>query len=196
VTYKDATSKNDIALKLTDLKTIVKTFDLETNNYAVDYIDAKGFKLIFNQGLLEEVAENVEETVDSLSQNSPLQIAINSLDLQDFDVLYDDENSATRAKVVFDELTAKVKKINLPDSDFDIKKLTIKNAFVDVLLMPDSKAAQAVNTAETDSLSINENPMKVLLQTADLQNVNVVFNNRSEEHTSELQSRENLVCRL
>ena len=177
VTYKDVTSKNDIALKLTDLKTIVKTFDLETNNYAVDYIDAKGFKLIFNQGLLEEVADNVEETVDSLSQNTPLQIGINSVDLQDFDVLYNDENSTTRAKVVFEELTAKVKKIDLPNSDFDIKKLTFKNAFVDVLLTPDSKVAQAVNTVEIDSLSTNENPLKLLLQTADLQNVNVFFNN-------------------
>src|SRR5690606_34016033 len=94
------------------------------------------------------------------------------------------ENSATRAKVVFEELTAKVKRINLSDSDFDIKKLTFKDAFVDVLLMPDSKAVQAVNTTKTDSLSTNQNLLKMLLQTADLQNVNIVFNNGAGTNTT------------
>src|SRR5690606_41596233 len=37
-------------------------------------------------------------------------------------------------------------------------------------------------------------PMKVLR--ADLAAKRINYNNRSEEHTSELQSRENLVCRL
>jgi len=185
VSYKDVNSKNNIALKLTDLKTIVKTFDLETNNYAVDYIDAKGLKLTFNQGMLQEVAENVEETVDSLSQNNPLKIGINSLNLQDFDVLYDDENSATRAKIVFKELSSKIGKVDLPNSDFNIKSLKFKDAFVDVLLTPDSKASQAVN-AETakDSVAPASNPLKMLLQSADLDNVNVVYNSGKGENTT------------
>lgn len=178
VSYKDVNSKNDIALQLTDLKTIVKTFDLETNDYAVDYIDATGLKLIFNQGLLQEVAGNVEETVDSLSQNDPLKIGIKSLNLQDFDVLYDDENSATRAKIVFKELRSKIDKIDLANSDFNIKSLIFKDAFLDVLLTPNSKASQAVNSnTQKDTVSTETNPLKLLLQTADLQNVNVVYNN-------------------
>src|SRR5690606_38525710 len=98
VSYTDHTSKNDIALRLTDLKTVVKIFDLEQNDYAIDYLEAKGLRLSFNQGLLEEVAQNVEETVDSLAQNQSLKVGINRLDLQDFDILYNDENSATHAK--------------------------------------------------------------------------------------------------
>ncbi len=185
VSYKDVNSKNDIALKLTNLKTIVKTFDLETNDYAVDYIDANGLKLTFNQGLLQEVAQNVEETVDSLAQNNPLKIGINSLNLQDFDVLYDDENSATRAKIVFKELNSKIEKLDLPKSDFNIKSLQFKEAFVDVLLTPDSKAAQAVNTNMTkDSVTTISNPLKVLLQSADLDNINIVYNNGRGENTS------------
>lgn len=185
VSYKDVNSKNDIALKLTNLKTIVKTFNLETNDYAVDYIDAKGLKLTFNQGMLQEVAENVEETVDSLSQNNPLKIGINSLNLQDFDVLYDDENSATRAKIVFKELSSKIGKLDLPNSDFNIKSLKFKDAFFDVLLTPDSKASQAVN-AETakDSLAPASDPLKIMLQSADLDNVNVVYNNGKGENTT------------
>ncbi len=185
VSYQDVNSKNDIALKLTNLKTIVKTFDLETNDYAVDYIDANGLKLTFNQGMLQEVAENVEETVDSLSQTDPLKIGINRLNLQDFDVLYDDENSATRAKIVFKELSSKIGKLDLPNSDFNIKSLKFKDAFVDVLLTPDSKASQAVN-AETakDSVVPASDPLKLLLQSADLDNVNVVYNNGKGENTT------------
>lgn len=185
VSYQDVNSKNDIALKLTNLKTIVKTFDLETNDYAVDYIDANGLKLIFNQGMLQEVAENVEETVDSLSQTDPLKIGINRLNLQDFDVLYDDENSATRAKIVFKELSSKIGKLDLPNSDFNIKSLKFKDAFVDVLLTPDSKASQAVN-AETakDSVVPASDPLKLLLLSADLDNVNVVYNNGKGENTT------------
>ena len=185
VSYQDVNSKNDIALKLTNLKTIVKTFDLETNDYAVDYIDANGLKLIFNQGMLQEVAENVEETVDSLSQSDPLKIGINRLNLQDFDVLYDDENSATRAKIVFKELSSKIGKLDLPNSDFNIKSLKFKDAFVDVLLTPDSKASQVVN-AETakDSVVPASDPLKLLLLSADLDNVNVVYNNGKGENTT------------
>lgn len=185
VSYQDVNSKNDIALKLTNLKTIVKTFDLETNDYAVDYIDANGLKLTFNQGLLQEVAENVEETVDSLSQTDPLKIGINRLNLQDFDVLYDDENSETRAKIVFKELSSKIGKLDLPNSDFNIKSLKFKDAFVDVLLTPDSKASQAVN-AETakDSVVPASDPLKLLLQSADLDNVNIVYNNGKGENTT------------
>ena len=178
VSYKDVTSKNDIAIKLTNLQTIVKTFDLEQNTYAVDFINAKGLKLNFNQGLLEEVATNVQETVDSLSQNNPLNIAINSLDLQDFDVLYDDENSATRAKVVFKQLNAKVNKLDLPHSNFDLNSVLFKDAYVNVLLTPNSKAAKAIEeeNTEKDTVSTSTNPLKLALKNADLQNVNIVYN--------------------
>lgn len=179
VGYKDISSKNDIAVKLTNIETIVKTFDLEKNNYAVDFIEAKGLKLKFNQGMLEEVAENVEETVDSLSVKNPLQVGINGLNLQDFDILYDDENSATKAKIIFKELSAKIKTLDLPKSDFKLNDLTFKDAFVDVLLTSDSKAAKAINESKnTDTLVKPEaNPLKFALEKAQLSNVNVIYNN-------------------
>ncbi len=185
VAYKDVNSKNDIALKLTNLKTIVTTFNLETNDYAVNYINADGLKLTFNQGLLQEVAENVEETVDSLSQKNPLKVDVKSLNLTNFDVLYDDENSATRAKIVFKELSSKIDQLDLPNSNFNLKNLNFKDAFVDILLTPDSKAAQAVaSTTENDSVASTANPLKVVLQKTDLDNVNVVYNNGKGENTT------------
>src|SRR5690606_7269539 len=47
VNYTDYSNKNDIAVKLTNLKTVVKTFDLEQNDYAIDFVEAKGLKLLF-----------------------------------------------------------------------------------------------------------------------------------------------------
>lgn len=137
VNYTDYSNKNDIAVKLTNLKTVVKTFDLEQNDYAIDFVEAKGLKLLFNQELLEEVAQNVKETVDSLEQNQPLKVGINRLDLQDFDILYDDENTATHAKVVFSELNAKINTLDLPNMGFDVRNFTFKDAFVEVLFASD-----------------------------------------------------------
>lgn len=180
VTYKDVTSKNDIGINLTNLETVVKTFDLQKNNYGVDFVEAKGLKLFFNQGLLSEITEKVEKTVDSLSESNPLNIAINRLNLQDFDVLYDDENSATRAKIVFKELSSDIKKLDLQKSDFQINNLFFKDAFVDVLLSPNSDAAKAVDKI-SDSSKVNtptaESPLKVLLSKGVLDNVNVIYNN-------------------
>lgn len=177
VSYKDVNTKNDIALQITDLKTIVKTFDLDQNDYAVDYVDANGFKLKFNQGVLEEVAENVEEKVDSLSQINPLNIGINRLNLHDFDILYDDENAATKATIVFSELSTKVDVLDLPESDFRLKNLTFKDAFIDVLLTPDTTTVQPIKDESEDVEETDNNPLKILLQTANLQNVNVVYSN-------------------
>jgi len=178
VTYQDVNSKNDIALQLGSLKTIVKTFDLALNSYAVDYINADGLKLRFNQGLLEEVTDNVAQTVDSLSQSNPLKVGINRINLQNFDVLYDDENSATRAEIVFKELSSKIDQVDLPTNNFKLSSLNFKDAFVDVRLTPNSKAAQAVaSTTTADTISKTVNPLKVLLQRANLDNVNVVYNN-------------------
>ena len=184
ISYKDINSKNDIDLQLTDLKTIVKTFNLEENDYAVDYIDANGFKLKFNQGLLEEVAENVEETIDSLSQNKPLKIGINRLNLQNFDILYDDENAATKAKIVFSELSAKVEALNLPESDFNLKNLTFKDAFINILLTPEAKTVQTKNNENEVIQDTDTNVLKMLLQTADLQNINIIYNNGSGSNTT------------
>ncbi len=187
VTYNDRTSKNDITLKLTDLQTVVEVFDLEKNNYAVDYINADGFQLVFNQGMLEEVAANTREKVDSLSEENPLNIVVNALNLTNFDVLYDDENSATRAKIVFAKLQSKIKKIDLPTNSFNISDLQFHDAFVNVLLTPMSKASQSVNDSATNNqeeVAAETNPFKVFLNKANLQNVNVVYNNGLGENTS------------
>lgn len=183
VSYKDINSKNDIALQLTNLKTIVKTFDLEQNDYAVDYVDVKGFKLKFNQGVLEQVYENVEEEVDSIVQSNPLNIGINRLNLYDFDILYDDKNAATKATIVFNELSTKVDVLDLPESDFRIKNLTFKDAFIDVLLTPHTTTVQTNDESEEVEETDN-NPLKILLQTANLQNINVVYNNGEGSNTS------------
>lgn len=174
VSYKDVNSKNDIALKLNDLRTVVETFDLDKNKYVVDYIDVKGLKLAFNQGLLKEVSENVEETVDTLTQLNPLDIGINSLDLQDFDVLYDDENSETKAKIVFKQLKIKMDRLDLPKSNFKISDLLFKDAYVDILLTQSSEVSNATEKASQPQQV--QDPLKILLEKGNLVNVNIIYN--------------------
>ncbi|HUH25076.1 MAG TPA: translocation/assembly module TamB domain-containing protein, partial [Flavobacterium sp.] len=181
VTYKDLNSKNNIALKLGDLKTVVQNFDLETNTYKLDYIDADGFKLNLNQGLLGEATGNIEKKVDSLSQENPLQVGVNKVNLTNFDVLYDDENTATETKIIFKELNASINKLDVPNADFEITKLSTKDLFADVLLIPNSdENLEEVSKKESDAIELN--PLKVLLKEADLQNVNVVYNNGLSEN--------------
>src|SRR5690606_39943010 len=47
-----------------------------------------------------------------------------------------------------------------------------------------------------DNLKTNINPEQAIVELGSKEIFNYPFEHRSEEHTSELQSRENLVCRL
>src|SRR5690606_37354378 len=113
-------SRNDINLYFSSFDTRVKTFDLEQNNYAINDINIDGLKLKLRQDLVEEVAENVEETVDSLSQRNPLKIDLNKIKLTNFDIDYGDDNTRTFAKIVFKELSTKINKLDLENNSFNI----------------------------------------------------------------------------
>src|SRR5690606_32469209 len=74
-------------------------------------------------------------------------------------------------------LSTKVDVLDLPQSDFRLKNLTFKDAFIDVLLTPDTTAVQPIKDPSEQVEESDNNPLKILLQTANLQNVNVVYNN-------------------
>ena len=173
VNYEDVNGKNDISLRLTDFQTVVETFDLDKNNYAVDFVDASGMKLIFNQGFLKEDSKNSKEKTDTLSYENPLKVGVNKLNLEDFDVLYNDENAAMRAKIVFKTLNSKIDKLDLPNTNFEISSLLFNDAFVDLLLKPQSEETKSDEQPEIDQNSI----MNVLLHKAVFRNVNLKYNN-------------------
>jgi len=86
ISFIDKQSANDINVFLNHLKTRVKTFDFEENSYALDELNLDGLKLKLHQDFVEEVAVNVEETVDSLNQQKPTSIDSNAIKFTNFDV--------------------------------------------------------------------------------------------------------------
>lgn len=188
LTFRDEQSGNDIHLYFKSFYTRVKTFDLEQNNYAVNDINIDGLQLKLKQDLVQEVADNVEETVDSLSQQNPLKIDLNKIKLTNFDIDYGDDNTQTFAKIVFKELSTKVNKIDLENSAFDIDNLLLSGANINANLYLLSETKNAQVEKETEDETENEtsaNPMKLLLDKLILEDVKVVYNNTAIAPTKE-----------
>lgn len=182
ITFQDQQSQNDINLYFKSFDTRVKTFDLEQNNYAVNDINIDGLKLKLKQDLVAEVAQNVEEAVDSLSQQNPLKIDLNKIKLTNFDIDYGDDNTKTFAKVFFKELITKVNKLDLENSAFDIDNLLLSGANINANLYLPSKNPNAEVEEETET---SANPMKILLDKLTLEDVQVVYNNTAIAPTKE-----------
>lgn len=176
VTFKDEQSRNDINLYFSSFDTRVKTFDLEQNNYAINDINIDGLKLKLRQDLVEEVAENVEETVDSLSQRSPLKIDLNKIKLTNFDIDYGDDNTRTFAKIVFKELSTKINKLDLENNSFNIDNLLLSDADINANLYSPSESQNSENQKEPE-VETSSDPMKLLLEKLILDDVKVVYNN-------------------
>ncbi|WP_084017881.1 translocation/assembly module TamB domain-containing protein [Moheibacter sediminis] len=184
VTFKDQQSKNDINLYFKSFNTRVKTFDLEQNNYAVNDINIDGLKLKLKQDLVAEVAENVEETVDSLSRQNPLKIDLNKIKLTNFDIDYGDDNTKTFAKVIFKELSTGINKLDLENSAFDIDNLLLSGANINAnLYLPSENPNSEVEEETQTETSVN--PMKILLDKLTLEDVKVIYNNTAIVSTKE-----------
>ena len=118
VSFIDQQSRNDIALYFKSFDTRVKTFDLQNNSYAAGDINMDGLRLKLKQDLLEEVAENVEEKVDSLNQQKPMKIGLNKIKFTNFNIDYGDDNSKTFAKVIFKELSTEINQLDLEKNNY------------------------------------------------------------------------------
>lgn len=170
VNFIDQQARNDISLFFKNFETTVETFDLDANSYAVDQIFLDGLNLKLKQDLLEEVAQNVEETVDSLNQKNPLKIALNKIQLTDFDIDYGDDNSKTFAKILFNELSADVKNLDLEKNAFEIGVVQFKGANIQAnLFLPSNE-----NSEEKSS---SNSPMKLILDQLNLEDIQLVYHN-------------------
>lgn len=173
ITFTDLQARNDIEVYFRYFDTRVREFDLDNNSYAVNHIELDGLRLNLKQELLEEVAQEVEETVDSLSQNNSFSIDLNNIKFTDFNVNYDDENTRTFAKIIFEELNVEIDEIDLQNQHYEIENLRLSNADISADLLLISENSEEVETESTD------NPITVLLNKMKLENVKLVYNNTS-----------------
>lgn len=179
LTFNDQQSKNDIKVYFSSFDTRVKTFDLQNNNYAVNDINLDGLKLKLKQDLVEEVAKNVEEKVDSLNQKKPMKLGLNGIKLTNFDIDYGDDNSKTFAKVLFKELSTKVNSIDLENNDYNVGNVYLRQANINANLFLPTENANPKKDAqpEVSKVSAKEKAMKVILGKLLLDDVKVAYNN-------------------
>jgi len=185
LTFNDQQSRNDIKVYFNSFDTRVKTFDLQNNNYAVNDINLDGLQLKLKQDLVEEVAKNVEEKVDSLNQKKPMKLGLNGIKLTNFNIDYGDDNSKTFAKVLFKELSTKVNSIDLENNDYNVGNLYLRGANINAnLFLPTENAnPKKDEKPEVSTVSAKEKAMKVILGKLFLDNVKVAYNNTAVAHT-------------
>ena len=179
ITFNDQQSRNDIKAYFKSFDTRVKTFDLQNNNYAVNDINLDGLKLKLKQDLIEEVAANVEEKVDSLNQKKPMKLGLNGIKLTNFDIDYADDNTKTFAKVLFRELSTKVNSIDLENNDYNVGNIYLTGANINANLFLPTENANPKNEEKPDASknSAKEKAMKVLLGKLLLDDVKIAYNN-------------------
>lgn len=175
VNFIDQQSKNDIHLYFKSFDTRVKTFDLDKNTYAVKDINMDGLRLKLKQDLVEEVAANTKEKVDSLSEKKPLKIGLNKINLTHFDIDYGDDNTKTFAKVRFEELSTKVNQLDLEKQAYDVDNVSLKGADILAnLYLPTKK----VEPEKVEISKPEEKPgLSLLLGKLYLDDVKVAYHN-------------------
>ena len=179
ISFNDQQSRNNINLYFKSFDTRVKTFDLQKNNYAVNDINLDGLRLKLKQGLVKEVTKKVENKVDSLSQQEPMKLGLNKINLTNFDIDYGDDNSKTFAKINFKELSTKVNSLDLKNNDYNIGNVHLLGANINANLYLPSSNANSVKeeTKNSSKNSEKEKAMKLLLGKLLLDDVKVVYNN-------------------
>lgn len=177
ITFNDQQSRNDINVYFKSLDTRVRTFDLQNNSYAVNNIDLDGLKLKLKQDLIEEVAANVEEKVDSLNQKKPMKLGLNRIRLTNFDIDYGDDNTKTFAKVLFRELSTKVNNLDLENNSYDIGNVLLSGANINANLFLPANNANSKSEEKSAKNSKEEKAMKLLLGKLVLDDVKLAYNN-------------------
>ncbi|WP_233741947.1 translocation/assembly module TamB domain-containing protein [Halpernia frigidisoli] len=184
VNFKDNQANNDINFYVKSFDTRVKTFDLQKNNYAVNNINVDGLKLKLKQGLIEEVGKKVVEKVDSLNEKAPMKLALNELNLTNFDIDYGDENSKTFAKIKFKELSSKIKNIDLQNNSYNVGNLNLKGANIDAKLFSAAVKAASKGKGVPEPEVTKGKSLGLLLNKLVLDDVKVVYDNTATKRMS------------
>lgn len=181
VSFIDQQSRNDIALYFRNFDTRVRKFDLEQNSYALGDILMDGLKLKLKQDFVEEVAEEVDDKVDSLRQKKPMKINLSGIKFTNFDIDYGDDNTRTFAKVIFKELNTKVNKLDVEKSDFDLRHLYLTGANINANLYLPANTASSQKTSESSSAPKQQ--ARLALGKLILDDVKLAYNNTATGKT-------------
>lgn len=175
IDYGDENIQMFAKLVFKEFQTNIEKIDLEKNAYAIDAIKLDGLQLKFDQKLIEKIdSQETENEVETNSTSPPLQLDLNKINLTDLNIDYGDENSKTFAKLVLDELNAKINQLNLAKNQFDIEKIEVKKTDLEANLYLTSNSSTTSDTEETSD------PLNILLGELILDEVKVRYHNNAE----------------
>lgn len=172
VSFIDYQAANNIQIKFNSFETKIKKFDLEQNQYAIGDILFDGLKFKLKQNLMQEIAKKAEEKVEPSSEQKPLQLELNGIQLKNFDIDYGDDNSGIFAQLKWTNFETKIKKIDLQNNHYAVDDIDLDGLFVK--LKQKNKQQQKTNEPEVDVIQ-KESPLKIELNKINLTNLNVDY---------------------
>lgn len=170
-TYKDATSKNDLALKLKHFDTRIKKFDLDKMDFEVPKANLEGVQLKLTQGLAEAVKKVKDVTVEQ-AQTKGFNLKLGKIDLADIDVDYGNENSRLNTKVAFKKMSVMFNSMDLKNQVFDIKSFELSDTKGNLALGKQEKL-----TLKEEAEVTAPSTFKLKIDDINLKRINFKFDN-------------------
>lgn len=169
--FNDATSKNDIAVKINHFDTRIKKFDLNKMDFEVANANLDGAKLKLTQGLAEAIKKVKDVTVEK-AQSEDLKIKLEKINLADIDIDYANDNSRLNTKVSLKKLNISFNTIDLKNQLIDIETLELSETKGNLALGKLEKIALKEETVATASSN-----WKIKINQTNISKVNFKFDN-------------------
>ena len=169
--FNDATSKNDIAVKINHFDTRIKKFDLNKMDFEVARANLDGVKLKLTQGLAEAVKKAKDVTVEK-AQTDDLKLKLGQINLSNIDIDYGNDNSKLNTKVAFKKLNVSFNTIDLKNQIIDIETVELSETKGNLALGKLEKIA-----LNEDANQSNSNGWNIKISETDISKVNFKFDN-------------------
>lgn len=177
VKYKDAITKNDLKANLTHFDTRVTEFDLENMSFSVPEINLDGLKLVFEQGMVDEIAKTTQKAAEEVSKQPDLKLDLGDINLTNIEVGYDNAGTHLDTKIKFEKLLTEVNTIDLKTQLIDLNKLEFKG--VDGQLTLGEFEKQIKENLPEKAPEASSAQWQFKLQETDIANVNFKFDDEN-----------------
>ena len=179
--FDDATSKNDIAVRLVHFDTKFNKFDLDNMKFDIPYINLDGVKLMLDQGAVEKVAETSVQVADTVSKRPDFNLKLGTIKLTNIDVGYDNVSTNLDTGIRLKELSIKVNEIDLNKQLLDFEDFQLHELNGQLLL---GKFDQKIKTPNADTTAIIQQGWKVKLKHAEITKTNFKFDDEKKAKVS------------
>ena len=175
--FDDATSKNDVAVRLVHFDTKFNKFDLDNMKFDIPYINLDGVKLMLDQGAVEKVAETSVQVADTVSKRPDFNLKLGTVKLTNIDVGYDNVSTNLDTGIKLKELSIKVNEIDLNKQLLDFEDFQLHELKGQLLL---GKFDQKIKTPNADTTSIKQEGWKVKLKNAAITKTDFKFDDEKK----------------